>query len=65
MTWSANLMVEVYGRTPGASCRSCIHLRATTATARKFNCDLREGRGLEHRPEWPACGKHERKGGAS
>lgn len=59
-----NPLIATFGRDPmGRGCKYCAHLYRKD---RFFKCDLRpetNGPGSDHRQNWPACGKYERKVG--
>lgn len=60
-----NPCIAAYGRdVMGRSCKFCTHLYAHKHSRVYWKCDLRKdthGPGSDHRVNWPACGKYERK----
>jgi hypothetical protein len=60
-----NPCVRLYGLGPeGERCKNCTHLFARHMGNTYWKCDLRKctrGPGSDHRVNWPACGKFERK----
>lgn len=60
-----NPCIGLYGRDAlSRTCKSCKHLFAKQYSKRYWKCDLRKntnGPGTDHRINWPACGKYERK----
>jgi len=51
-------MYTVYGRTAGATCRTCAHLRRLQYARVYFKCELgplSHGPGMDWRTGWPAC----------
>lgn len=62
-----NPCIAIYGPDPmGRSCKTCSHLYAHRHSRVYYKCDFRKdthGPGSDHRVNWPACGKYERKMG--
>lgn len=65
ITHQENPCVALYGKDAmGRSCRYCSHLYAKQLAKRYYKCDLRKntcGLGTDHRVNWPACGRYERR----
>ena len=58
----ARQMLEVYGRTPGKRCRTCVHLVGKQWAKVYYKCELtRQSNGTktDWGRSWPACGEYE------
>ena len=55
-------MLNIHGRMPGKTCKTCAHLQRYKQSARWMKCDLTKitgGTGTDWKASWPACGKYE------
>lgn len=63
-TYRFNPLIAVYGKTEGKKCKDCSHLYSKEFANKYYKCDLRKdtnGPGTDHRINWNACGKYEKK----
>ncbi len=65
---STNPCIALYGQAAtGQKCKGCVHLRYAlmrNPNARHWKCDLRKlthGAATDHRVNWPACGRYEKR----
>jgi len=59
-----NPCVALYGEMPGQTCKGCKYLIGWAHSRVYYKCQLRKithGAGTDHRVNWPACGKYEKK----
>ena len=60
-----NPCIAAYGPDPmGRTCKFCVHLYHRGNTRNYYKCEFRKethGPGSDHRVNWPACGKYERR----
>ena len=62
-----NPLIKLHGKGPeGKRCKHCAHLYSKHFSKVYYKCDLRpdtNGTGTDHRVNWPACGKFQKKEG--